>query len=144
MHDFVESHRDRPASTESFKAIAEKHMTKSMDLAGNGKLDWFFNEWVYGTEVPSYRLEYSIAEEKGAKPVLTASLTQSGVSPAFKMRVPVYAEIDTRKIFLGAMEMTGSTTGQFKAVLPATPKHILLNVNHDVLTDKEEVRQVKK
>jgi hypothetical protein len=46
MHDFVESHRDRPASTETFKAIAEKHMTKGMDVAGNGRLDWFFDEWV--------------------------------------------------------------------------------------------------
>src|SRR5580700_1851988 len=32
MHDFVESHHDQPASTESFKRIAEKHMTKLMDL----------------------------------------------------------------------------------------------------------------
>src|SRR5437016_8250679 len=28
MHDFVESHRDHPASTESFKATVEKHMSK--------------------------------------------------------------------------------------------------------------------
>ena len=52
MHDFVESHKDRPASTESFKAIVEKHMTKVMDLQRNGRLDWFFNQWVYGTAVP--------------------------------------------------------------------------------------------
>jgi len=37
MHDFVESNREKPASTESFKAIAEKHITKSMDLTGDGK-----------------------------------------------------------------------------------------------------------
>ncbi len=36
MHDFVETHRDAPASTESFKAIAEKHITKAMNLQGNG------------------------------------------------------------------------------------------------------------
>jgi aminopeptidase N len=28
MHDFMESHRNAAASTESFKAIAEKHMTR--------------------------------------------------------------------------------------------------------------------
>ena len=44
MHDFVEQHRDRPASTESFKAVAEKHMSKIMDLQGNGRLDWFFDQ----------------------------------------------------------------------------------------------------
>ncbi len=49
MHDFVDAHRDRTASTESFKAIAEKHMTKLMDLRGDHRLNWFFDEWVYGT-----------------------------------------------------------------------------------------------
>ena len=57
MHDFMETHRDSPASTESFKAIAEKHMTKQMDIQRNGRLDWFFNEWVYGTQVPRYQFQ---------------------------------------------------------------------------------------
>jgi len=48
MHDFIGTHQKAPASTESFKEIAEKHMTKQMDLQRNGRLDWFFNEWVYG------------------------------------------------------------------------------------------------
>jgi hypothetical protein len=38
MHDFVASHRDMPASTESFKAIAEKHMTRSMDVNKKSQL----------------------------------------------------------------------------------------------------------
>ena len=62
MHDFIESHRDKPASTESFKAVAEKHMTKQMDLQQNGRLDWFFNQWVYGTEVPRLEFNYQIQD----------------------------------------------------------------------------------
>jgi Peptidase family M1 domain len=58
MHDFVESYRDRDASTEAFQAVAERHMTKAMDLAGNGRLDWFFDEWVYGMQVPRYDFDY--------------------------------------------------------------------------------------
>jgi len=27
-----------------------------MDLDGNGKLDWFFDEYVYGTEIPHYTI----------------------------------------------------------------------------------------
>src|SRR4030095_5174328 len=37
LHDFVDTHRDSPASTESFKTVVEKHMTKSIDLQGNGR-----------------------------------------------------------------------------------------------------------
>jgi len=29
-----------------------------MDVEGNGRMDWFFNEWVDGTEIPTYRFEY--------------------------------------------------------------------------------------
>jgi len=41
-----------------FWRIVEKHMTKEMDMDGNGKMNWFFNEWVYGTQIPNYKLDY--------------------------------------------------------------------------------------
>ena len=36
--------------------MVEKHMTPEMDVEGNHRIDWFFNEWVYGTEIPRYRV----------------------------------------------------------------------------------------
>src|SRR5262249_2410381 len=63
MHDFVQTHLHKPASTESFMAVVEKHMSPQMDLAGNGKMDWFFREWVYGTEVPHYKFDYTVTQE---------------------------------------------------------------------------------
>src|SRR5262249_51956380 len=60
MQDFVSSNLHQNASTESFKHCVEKHMSSRMDLEGNKRMDWFFREWVYGTEVPSYKLVYSI------------------------------------------------------------------------------------
>jgi hypothetical protein len=33
-----------PARAEDFKAMVEKHMTPEMDLEGNHRMDWFFNE----------------------------------------------------------------------------------------------------
>jgi hypothetical protein len=114
-----------------------------MDLDGNHRMDWFFAEWVYSTDVPSYRLEYSVIAEKGSQPVVTGKLTQSGVSPMFKMRVPIYAEFEGRKVLIGSMAITGAASGEFKVTVPEMPKRILLNVNHDVLTDKEEVKLVK-
>src|SRR5882762_1827936 len=52
MQDFVKSHFNKTATTDSFQAVAEKHMTAQMDLDKNHHLDWFFRQWVYGTEVP--------------------------------------------------------------------------------------------
>ena len=49
MQDFVKLTANKAATTEDFKAMVEKHMTRDMDLEGNHKMDWFFNEYVYGT-----------------------------------------------------------------------------------------------
>ncbi|MDQ3711093.1 MAG: hypothetical protein M3388_02605 [Acidobacteriota bacterium] len=35
-------------------------MTPKMDVDKNKKMDWFFEQWVYGTEVPAYKLKYSL------------------------------------------------------------------------------------
>jgi hypothetical protein len=89
MHDFVKTYFNQNASTEGFKAVVEKHMTPVMDLDGNRKMDWFFNAWVYGTDLPRYKLEYSLTPESDGKYLLALVLTQSGVSPNFKMLVPI-------------------------------------------------------
>jgi hypothetical protein len=134
MHDFVTTYTNRNASTEDFKAIVEKHMKPGLDLDGNGKTDWFFHEWVYGTELPSYRLDYSLAPAENGKVMLTATVTQSDVSAAFRMRVPLYAEFDGRMTRLGWVPVEGSsTTKEFKVKLPKKPKRVVLCANYDVL-----------
>ncbi|HEY6272255.1 MAG TPA: M1 family aminopeptidase, partial [Terriglobales bacterium] len=52
MHDFTKTYANRAASTEDFKAMTEKYMTREMDLDGNRKMDWFFDDYVYGTDYP--------------------------------------------------------------------------------------------
>jgi aminopeptidase N len=134
MHDFVKTHFNQNASTEGFKRVVEKHMTKKMDLDETGKMDWFFNEWVYGTEVPSYKFEYSVKGESDGKFMLTGVLTQSGVSENFKMLVPIYLDLDGKIVRLGQANVTGNTsTPEFKVRLPQKPRRVLINAHHDVL-----------
>src|SRR5207237_956170 len=47
MQDFVKTHFNQDVSTEDLKQMVEKHMTPGMNLAGDGRMDWFFNEYVY-------------------------------------------------------------------------------------------------
>lgn len=133
MHDFVESHRDHPASTESFKAIAEKHMSKLMDVEGNHRLDWFFNEWVYGTQVPRYKFEYQLTPVEGGKVKLRMSITQSEVDDSFIMLVPVFADFGKGMIRIGQAGVRGSSTRQVDAILPSQPKKVALNYYKDIL-----------
>jgi len=143
IQDYVKQFANQAVSTEDFQSLVEKHMKRPMDMDGNHRMDWFFGEWVYGTDVPSYRLEYSLAAESGGKRLLTGKLTQSGVSPGFKMIVPVFAELAGQKVRVATMAMRGNSTRDVKVMLPEAPNQILLNVNHDVLTDKEEVKLLK-
>ncbi len=55
-------------------------------------MNWFFNEWLYGNDIPSYRLDYSLKPDGKGSTLLEAKLTQSPVSPGFKMLVPIFGE----------------------------------------------------
>jgi len=133
MKDFVQTFYNQNASTEDFQGIVEKHMNSAMNLDGNGRMDWFFNEWVYGTEVPRYRLDYSLTEE-GGKVWLTGTVEQSDVSSNFKMLVPLYLDFHGLPMPVGNIALSGSSKSrEFRLGLPERPKRVLLNAENDVL-----------
>jgi len=138
MHDFVATHLYKNASTASFQAVLEKHMTPNMDLAGNGKMDWFFAQWVYGTDVPRYKFDYQLVPDADGKVRLKASLTQSEVNESFLAAVPIYLEFDGgRMVRLGTIIMKGSSTNpNLDVLLPQKPKRVMVNQNYDVLARK--------
>ena len=71
-------------------------------------MDWFFNQWVYGTEVPAYKFEYSVGSA-GGKSVLNGRITQSGVSNGFRMRVPLWVALGKGWVRLGAATLVGNS-----------------------------------
>ena len=133
MHDFMESHRDSPASTESFKAIVEKHMTKQMDLQKNGHLDWFFDEWVYGTQVPRYQLKYDLLPAEGNVHKVKLEITQSEVDNQFAMFVPVFADFGNGLVRLGQIPIAGNSTRTITLNMDRQPKKIVLNAFKEIL-----------
>lgn len=133
MHDFVESHRDKPASTESFKAIVQKHMSKTMDLMGNGRIDWFFNEWVYGTQIPKYHLDYQLTPGDGGKTNLHMTIAQSEVDENFVMLVPVFADFGKGMVRIGQLGVKGNSSRSIDVPLPMQPKKVTLNAYKEIL-----------
>jgi aminopeptidase N len=133
MHDFMTTYRDTPASTESFKAIAEKHMTKQMDIERNGRLDWFFNEWVYGTQVPRYSFKYDFLPGDGGKIKVRAELTQSQVDSHFAMFVPIFADFGNGMVRLGQIGVAGNSTRTVDFILDRQPKKVAINSFKDIL-----------
>jgi hypothetical protein len=140
LHDFVETYRARPATTEDFKAILEKHMTRTMDLDGNQRMDWFFNEFVYGTALPHYSFATEINQNSDGASV-HIKLTQGNVTDSFKMPVAIYAELaDGRVIKIASAPMAGNATIDRTVKLPPSPspiKRLMINYYNDVLCTQD-------
>lgn len=137
MQDFVKTYMNKAATTEDFKAMVEKHMPQEMDLDGNQKMDWFFNEYVYGTALPSYKLDSSFDTGADGDVVLNLKLTQSNVDEKFRMLVPLYLELaDGNMFFLGRARLVGNTSIEQKIPLKGLktrPKRAVVNYYDDVL-----------
>ena len=110
MQDFVKTYAYSAATTEDFKAIVEKHMTTDMKAMNGVNMDWFFDEYVYGTQLPNYHFDYAHFDPgTNGDIVFSFKLTQSGVDDKFHMLVPIYVELaDGHAIFLGRATMGGN------------------------------------
>ncbi|HEX9940740.1 MAG TPA: M1 family aminopeptidase [Thermoanaerobaculia bacterium] len=86
LRDFVRTHRGSLASTRDFEAAVARRVP--------GDWSWFFDEWVNGTAIPTYRWSYEIAGSPNAEGKWVANLKvrQGEVPEGFRMSVPVAVE----------------------------------------------------
>ena len=137
MQDFVRTYGGKAASTEDFKAMVEKHMTPGMDVDSNHTMDWFFNEYVYGTALPSYSTTSSVEKDANGDSIVSFKISQSNVDKDFRMTVPIYLELsDGRMVPVAHAKLIGNSSVEGKIPvrgLKDPPKRALVNYNHDVL-----------
>jgi hypothetical protein len=134
MREFTRIYDNKAASTEDFKAIAEKYMTADMNLDGNARLDWFFNQYVYGTGIPTYEFKYLVTPNEGGKWKLSGTVTQSGVPEGWKDVLPIYMELTVnnvkRTLKVGNMSVMQRVT-PFEEILTLKPERVMLCLNED-------------
>ncbi len=137
MQDYCKTFDNKPASTEDFKAIVEKHMTQNMNLDGNRKMDWFFNQYVYGTGIAQYNFHVSLSPTPDGKTSVTGELTRSGVAETWKDVVPIYAHIGDKTARLGSLAAMHSVE-KVNFVIPGKIDRISINDNEDLLADVKQ------
>ncbi len=134
LQDFVKSYYNREASTEDFKQVVERHIIPAIDLDGNGWLDWFFNQWVFGTSLPEYHLDSRVESAEKGQFNLLFKISQNNVDDSFKMRVPIYADLGGKTVRLASIAVRGNgVTKEFSLLLPKKPEQIHLCAMKDVL-----------
>jgi len=99
----------RALSTDDLRHEVEAVMTPGMDLEGGHSMEWFFEEWVRGTGVPHYRVEYSTHHTESGY-MIRGKIFQTEVSRSFIASVPLYASSATGRVFLGNVVAAGPET----------------------------------
>ena len=136
MQDYLKTYSGRDASTADFQAVVQKHLTPTMDAAKNGRIDWFFRQWVDGTEIPRYTSTVQVKPAADGQYQLSGAVTQDGVSKDFIGYLPLYVEYDkgeTQRLAMVTFVGNMSTPVEGTIRLPKVPKRIVPNAQHDVL-----------
>ena len=132
----LSEYRFKPLSTEDFQHAVEQHMTPAMDLDGNHKMDWFFEQWVRGTGMPHYSVKFE-SKARGKEFIVSGNLEQDGVEDVFTAPVPLYAtQTGGKPQGLGVVVTTGAET-HFRFVSRVRPAHIVIDPNLTLLCRKD-------
>jgi peptidase M1-like protein len=132
LKSILEEHRFAALSTADFQRAIEKRMTPAMDLEGTHSMDWFFDEWVRGTGIPHYTVDFQVKPHE-KEYLVTGKLLQKGVDDVFTAPVPLYGGKTGGKLErLGVVVTTGPET-RFRFVTKARPAKIVIDPRVTVL-----------
>jgi hypothetical protein len=137
MQDYCKTFDNKPASTEDFKAIVEKHMTHGMDLDGNHKMDWFFNQYVYGTGEAQYSFHATTEATSDGKTHIKGEITRAGVADTWKDAVPLYAHIGDKTVKMGLISVTHASE-PFDFAIPGKIDRVSINDYEDLLAEVKQ------
>lgn len=129
MHQFYTDFAGRPATTQDFVETAER--TTGRDLG------WFFDQWVYGTALPTYRFASQTEPTADGQYVIRLRVKQEDVPETFKMTVPVMIEFTDGQVGYVPMEVTGPVSELELPPIGLEPKQLKLNPDEAVLAKVE-------
>jgi hypothetical protein len=126
MRGYATDHIGGIMSTRSFEAAVESAFGEPMA--------WFFDQWVYGVEVPTYRVDLEVSPLVDGRSAfaLHGRIRQEEVAEGFRMPVPIRLTFDDRppivhRVWVDAEEV------EVELGLPARPTGIEFNHQHAVL-----------
>ena len=126
MHDFYATYRGKRATTLDFQRVVERHVGQPMD--------WFFDEWVYSTDVPTYTFAWKADHDStGGSYTAHVRVRQTDVPRKFGMYVPVLIKFDQGEALIRMLVIGPSTEAVVH--LPAEPKKMELNPLESVLAE---------
>ncbi len=130
LHELIVRSNSKTFSNADVVQIAEKRY--------GDKLDWFFSQWLYGTNYPEYDIEYSMIQKDGKYFVEVQCNTQK-VPDEFKMPVIIRVEEENNSSFIKQMIPAGKSTFEL-GPFETNPKKFHFNEFFSVLS-KDNVKK---
>jgi len=132
MREFYNRFKNRYASTEDFKTTIEQ-------LTG-ADLGWFFDQWVYGNQLPTYRVAWKKEKQQDGMWKVTMRIRQQGVGEKFRMPVPVKIADEDGKAIRLRINVTSATNEVELPPVAFEPEEVVFNDLTSVLCDVKEER----
>lgn len=132
MRDFYARYAGGSASTEDFRRVAQRY-------AGED-LGWFFDQWVYRADIPTYRFASRTERTPEGKYKVTCRVEQRDVPAGFHMPVPIRIDFADGR-FTWTRILVQSPTAEFELpLMDLAPKAIVFNDLQSVLCRVEPMK----
>jgi len=139
MREFASTYAGKSATTDDFRAIAEKYY--------GSQLTWFFSQWLDSTGAPEFKLKYTVyrlggaaADPKSADKVPGFRVTGEVSQDLDLFRMPVDLRVDTDgKTENKNIEVVG-TNSPFSIDTFGRPRKISIDPDNHVLTNSSDVK----
>lgn len=137
MKDFVERNRNGFATTEGFMQVAAEHFARTpmAQRYGLKNLDWFTYQWIYGSAMPDYQLDYHMESRPDGGVTLMGTIMQSNVPEDWLMMLPIVAEFSGNRKGRVTIHALGPKTA-VEVSFPEKPKKLELDPEMWILSGK--------
>jgi aminopeptidase N len=125
MREFYQSYQGRRASTDDFRQVVERHVKQDMR--------WFFDQWVDGTAIPTYRVSSTTQPAEGGQYQVRLRIRQEDVPDGFQMYVPVTLDMGKGQLHRFRVKVKGPVSEIALPPVNGKPKSIEFNDMEGVL-----------
>jgi aminopeptidase N len=124
LRDYVREFSGKRATTADLRRVLERNAP--------GDWNWFFDSWIYGADLPSYRWQYTVAPAADGKFEVKVKVQRKDVAKGFVAAIPVRIEFGGDQ--LGYAFMINREDEQtLTTVVPMKPKNVVFAPEHSLL-----------
>jgi hypothetical protein len=120
--------------------VANEHFVKTpiAQKYGLKDLNWFFRQYVYESDLPSYTMNYQLQDQPDGSCVMTGTLTQENAPEYWAMVLPVVFSLGEDRVARTTVAAVGPKT-PINIKLPRRPQKVELDPQEWVLSEKTKI-----